>query len=342
MRKVHDLAKLTSTYLAYRGRAETCGYPPTRIWVEATSHCNLHCSFCGNRLLSREQRGFMDFDLFRSLADEAAGRVRQFNLFHRGESLLHPQIVEMVRYAAGKGLRTRIHTNGTLLNHDLSRELIEAQLDVLSFSFDGYNPQMYEANRPGASFDKVMSNMLGFLATKRKLAARKPFVALELMEIADCGAGELREKRREFLRRFRGLPLDKFVIRRPHNWAGLVDLGSADQEPGSNRRRIPCPLLWHAMVVFWDGRVLPCPQDFFGALQIGDARRQRLMDIWNGEAIRTLRREMADPGSLERRPCVDCDRMLRPTIAGVPVDYLGRFLSETVLGSGWLSRILPH
>ncbi|MCX6377832.1 MAG: radical SAM protein, partial [Armatimonadetes bacterium] len=109
-------SRLAATYLAYRRRAETCSYPPTRVWVEAASHCNLQCAFCGNRLLSEEQRGFMDFDLFRRLADEASGVVPRFNLFHRGESLLHPRIGDMVRYAESKGIRTRINTNGMLLD----------------------------------------------------------------------------------------------------------------------------------------------------------------------------------------------------------------------------------
>jgi len=335
MSPIHTLA---AAYFSYRRRSETCAYPPTRVWVEATSHCNLQCSFCGNRLLGKDERGFMDFDLFRKLADEASGHVRQFNLFHRGESLLHPQIGGMIRYASEKGLRTRIHTNGTRLNRDLSDELVTSGLDVLSFSFDGYDRQMYEANRPGASFDGVLANILDLLAAKKKLSARKPFVALELMEIADYPRDELMRKRTAFLRRFEGLPLDKFVIRRPHNWGGLVDVTSGPKAV----KRTACPLPWHAMVVFWDGKVLPCPQDFFGTLQLGDANSQRLMDIWNGEELRSLRREMARPESLTRKPCVDCDRIPRRTFAGIPTDYLGRFLSEAVFGNSWLSRKLPH
>lgn len=335
-------SRLAATYLAYRRRAETCSYPPTRVWVEAASHCNLQCAFCGNRLLSKDQRGFMDFDLFRRLADEASGVVPRFNLFHRGESLLHPRIGDMVRYAESKGIRTRINTNGMLLDRQMSRELIQSQLDILSFSFDGYDREMYQANRPGGDFDLVLTNIIGLLEEKKKTGARKPFVALEIMEITDCSAAELAKKRRDLLRRFRGLPLDKFIVRRPHNWGGLVDVPRSKPRGVFCRKIIPCPLLWHALVVFWDGRVLPCPQDFFGALEIGDLHSRTLMEIWNGDTLRSLRHEMRDPLRLKRHPCVDCDRILRSTVAGVPVDYLGRFLSENVFGNTWLSRILPH
>ena len=342
MKRTANPTRLARTYLTYRRRAEVCDYPPTRIWVETTSHCNLHCSFCANRQLSKEQRGFMDFGLFRKLADESAGKVHQFNLFHRGESLLHPDIGRMVGYASERGLRTRIHTNGTVLEPGLGEELIASGLDILSFSFDGYDQAMYESNRPGAGYERVLGNIFAFLATKKRMGATKPFTAIEVMEISNYAPAELERKKQEFLRQFKGLPLDKFVIRRPHNWGGLVEVSAARDPWRLTPGRIPCPLLWHALVVFWDGSILPCPQDFFGMLRLGNAVDQHFMEVWNGSEIRRLRREMAEPKSLKRKPCVDCDRIVRATVAGVPVDYLGRFLSETVFGGRWLGRILPH
>ncbi|MHB0913134.1 MAG: radical SAM protein [Armatimonadota bacterium] len=332
MKKIISLAK---TYAAYRKRVEQCGYAPTRIWIEVASGCNLKCDFCGNKDMPAEDKGLMEMGLFRRLADECAGRVQQFNLFHRGEPLLHPQIGEMVSYASSRGIRTRINTNGTLLTKEKAEELVGAGLDMLSFSFDGYDREMYEANRRGADFDATLGNILSLLRVKRARGSEKPFVAIELMEISERPRAEIDIMRREFLRRFEGLPLDKFILRRPHNWGGM--LGSAEGKAG-----IACPLLWHALVVFWDGRVFPCPQDFFGVLRIGDVRSESLFDIWNGEALRALRAEMRRPGDVMLKPCAECDRIRRLTIAGIPIDYLGRFVSENILGNGRLGRLLPH
>lgn len=341
MSKLNELSQLATTYKAYRNRLENCAYYPTRVWVEATSHCNLQCTFCGNRDLTQDQRGYMDYNLFRQLTDECAGKVRQFNLFHRGESLLHPQIGDMVQYAGERGIRTRINTNGTRLTESISRKLIESKLDILSLSFDGYDREMYERNRPNANFDQVLNNIKLFLNLKKALGAKKPFVAIEVMEIADNTPEEFSVMRKEFIHQFDGLPLDKFVIRKQHNWAGMISIGGPQTEPAP-QKLIPCPLLWHALVVFWDGRVLPCPQDFFGTLVLGNINRESLMETWNGREIRELRSNMADMSTLCKHPCVECDRIMRSTFAGVPVDYLGRFLSESVFGNGWLSRVLPH
>jgi MoaA/NifB/PqqE/SkfB family radical SAM enzyme len=163
MSKISKISRMATTYKGYMSRVKECAYPPTRIWVEASSHCNLKCSFCGNRELPRGDRGYMDFELFKRITDECSGKCGQFNLFHRGESLLHPRIGEMVRYAGSRGIRTRMNTNATLLTKEMSKELIESGLDILSFSFDGYDPATYEANRPGAVYEKVLANILGFL-----------------------------------------------------------------------------------------------------------------------------------------------------------------------------------
>lgn len=282
----------------------------------------------------------MDYDLFCELANEATGKVQQFNLFHRGESLLHPKIPDMIGYTERRGIRTRINTNGTLLNPDLGRELIDSGLDMLSLSFDGYDREMYEANRINADFEKVLGNILKFLTIKKNLKSAKPFVTIELMELSSYDKEIIKQKRQNFLQKFEGLPLDKFVIRHPHNWGGLVEAKDGDKQ--EVQKRIPCPLLWHALIVFWNGKALPCPQDFFGQLELGDVNEQTLMEIWNGEKLKELRRAMSDPSSLDRHPCLECDRITRATIAGVPKDYLGRFLSENVFGNGWISKILPH
>ncbi len=346
MSNLRRFGRLATTYRAYRRGSETCSHPPARIWIEPTSHCNLRCGFCLNRKLGRDQKGYMDMGLFRDLVDQIAGSVHQVNLFHRGESLLHPEIGAMIRCASSAGLQTRIHTNGTVLDREKALELLDSGLDILSFSFDGYDKQMYEANRVNACFEKTLENMTGFLKVKRSESRSRPFVVLELMEIGGDSPETMRRKRGDFLRRFEGLPLDKFVIRTPHNWGGGVNMGEEPSGRLLRAHRVPCPLLWHALAVFWDGRVMPCCQDFFGELELGALEESAIMELWNGDRMRDLRRRMASVSTAEGdapgMPCAACDRIVRTTLAGVPTDYLGRFISESVLNYGWLSRFLPH
>jgi MoaA/NifB/PqqE/SkfB family radical SAM enzyme len=123
-RKLRHIGRLARIFWAYRTGAATVPQLPVRLWIESTSRCNLKCGYCPNKDVVKEDHGFMDFGLFTSIVDQVADHAYDVNLFHRGEPLMHPRLPEMVAYARGKGLYTRVHTNITLLNEKKGRALI--------------------------------------------------------------------------------------------------------------------------------------------------------------------------------------------------------------------------
>lgn len=312
--------RLFRVFWSYKRRKTRLDYLPVRLWVEPTSHCNLACVMCPNKDLPKDKKGYMDFGLFRKIVDEAKDWAFDVHLMHRGESLLHPDFFRMVDYAHEAGLVTRFHTNGTLLDEDKSRRLIASGLDQFAFSFDGFDKESYEKIRVRGDFDRTVANIVRFLEIKKELGAKKPYTVLELIYFPDVFERIGRRGQKEFLARFKGLPLDEVKVKNLHNWAG--DKGSA----GAKKHYSPCTFLWQALVIFWDGAVLPCPQDFFGCVEVGNVRDSSLAEVWNGERMRALR-ERAVSGKLEGlATCSECDRPWRPRILGVPTEYLGRFL----------------
>ena len=311
--------RLAAVAWAYKRRATRLRYLPLRLWIEPTSVCNLRCVMCPNKDLSRGQKGFMDIGLFRTIIDEAAGFAFDVYLHHRGESLLHPDFVEMVAYAHKAGLVTRFHTNGTLLDEDKARRLIAAGLDQFAFSFDGYDAETYERIRVNADFEKTVGQIVRFLEVKKSLGAKKPVTVIELIDQAGLPESAARS-REAFEARFKGLPLDKFVVKDPHNWAG--ELGGV----GVKSKYAPCTFLWNALVVFWDGSVLPCAQDFFGYYPLGNVRSESLAAIWNNDRMVALREKIVRGDISGLKTCGRCDRLWRPTILGIPREYLGRAL----------------
>lgn len=340
-RRLRHLARLMRIYWSYRRGRTVLGYQPVRLWIESTSHCNLRCGYCPNKDLEKADHGFMSLETFRAIIDQVAGHAYDVNLFHRGEPLIHPRLPEMVAYARSRGLYTRVHTNVTLLNEKKGRALIEAGLDFLSCSFDGYDQEMYERNRVGARFEWALDHLKRFLQLKRELGARRPFTVLQVMEIGAPPAAELRRLRRAFLDHFRGLPLDRVVIREPHNWAGDVPLPTLSREAllADGRRFTPCTFLWYSATVYWDGQVTACPQDFFNKLGTGHLAKQPLREIWNDRRLVELRTRMARGDIPPELPCHGCDRIWRHQVLSVPTDYLRAFLSDQVMSYGWLRRL---
>jgi radical SAM protein with 4Fe4S-binding SPASM domain len=311
--------RLAAIFWNYKRKRIRLPYLPTRLWIEPTSVCNLRCVMCPNKELTKAQKGFMDFGLFRKIVDEVKGFAFDVHLLHRGESLLHPEFFEMVRYAHEAGLVTRFHTNGTLLDEDKARRLIASGLDQFAFSFDGFDAETYERTRVNAEFEKTVGNIVRFLEIKKELGARKPVTLVELIDMPGLRESSTRS-RAAFEARFKGLPLDRIVVKEYHNWAG--DAGRIERK----EKYSPCTFLWHALIVFWDGAVLPCTQDFFGYYTLGNARDASIAEIWNNDKMIALREKVlkGDVGDLET--CGRCDRLWRKQLFGIPREYLGRAL----------------
>lgn len=314
--------RLLRLFHHYRRNHSVLPYLPIRLWVELTSHCNYRCSMCPNKDFAKENKGFMSFDLYKKIIDEAAEFAFEINLAHRGESLMHSRAAEMTAYAARKGLFTRLHTNGSLLNDTLSRALIQAGLDRISFSFDGFDKETYEKIRIGGDFDKTVANIQRFLEIKEDFGRRKPVVAIEIINFNQYTGDELKQKKENFTRRFNNLPLNQFIMKEPHNWAGRL---KRDTE---SHGYCKCPFPWNALVIFWNGAVFPCPQDFFGEYSVGHVERQTLREIWNTPQMVRLRKKLASENVGEISTCRQCDRLRRTSFLGVPKEYLWQFITK--------------
>ncbi len=320
-KKTSSLLRAASGFLLKKNKLD---YFPLRLWIETSSRCNLSCGLCANKDLAPNQKGDMEMSLFEKIIDEAKGLALDVNLFHRGEPLLNENIFAMISYAKKAGLYTRLHSNATLLSKKLSRKLLCCGLDYLSFSFDGYQKQTYEANRTGADFEKTLHNIYSFLRIKKEGGYKKPYTLLQVMEHdQDLGPSDFKRQRKEFQKTFMDLGLDQLRIRRPHNWGGLIKEVDAGQRRGSSA----CTFCWYSLTILYDGKVCLCPQDFEAKILIGDVRKASIQKIFNAKEIREFR-EKNKNGQIEKIiPCRNCDRIHRKTLMGVPLEYLKAFLS---------------
>ena len=116
---------------------------PAIYFIEPTNACNLSCIMCPNSRLSNNEC-FMDFNLFKKIIDEIKYVAKVIRLNYRGEPLLHPKIIEMIRYCKENTFaRISLSTNGTLLNTKLSEKLIRIGIDEIIFSLDSNSPETY-------------------------------------------------------------------------------------------------------------------------------------------------------------------------------------------------------
>jgi radical SAM protein with 4Fe4S-binding SPASM domain len=260
-------------------------YYPDTIWIEPTNYCNYKCKYCPITTGLRRSKGFISLDLFQKIINDISPfmKGRWISLHFLGEPLLHKRISELVRIAKDNGIKVLFFTNGSLLTIELFEILCCSGLDRLTFSLDATNKTDYEELQVGGKWDEVITNVKNAVDFKRK---RNIDILLTINHLAK-NKSEFITGKQQLEELFKG---EDILIRGHiyHDWAGNVETGGKRYiEQRVNRR--PCNFLFSAMVITWDGLVIPCTQDAHAELIVGDAGKENIMDIWNSKRFVSLR-----------------------------------------------------
>ena len=325
---------------AHKERRIILDYMPLRLWVELTNICNLKCEMCPNSTPGKSPRGYMSLETFQKIIDQTHHHVYDINLCHRGESLLNKDIAKMVAYARKMKVATRLNTNATVLDEKMSRELIQAGLDFISFSFDGLDAEVYEKIRIGARYDRVLENITTFLKLKKELHSPTPYTMIEILALPGIDLGP--EKLEQFRKHFVSLPVDKITVKPVHNWGGNIEIGdqSSDPEETPKMNYCPCTNIWYAMVILWDGSVALCVQDWHDDNQLGNINDCSIVAMWNSDTIVNVRELLANEEYQQCEICSHCDLLWRPAVKGIPKLNLVGFLSDMLIGYGSARRLI--
>jgi len=112
---------------------------PLQCSLYVTDQCNLDCAYCTEYDNSRPHPSLDDLKKWVSKIREL-GTMRIALV--GGEPLVHPNIVELVRYCRELGFATSLTTNGFLLTRKLVVELEDAGLQVMQISVDRMTPSL--------------------------------------------------------------------------------------------------------------------------------------------------------------------------------------------------------
>ena len=216
MKKIKILRNNIRALQNYRKQKVVLDNPPTFIWIEPTNHCNLHCIMCPTGAgMVNIQKGYMDYQLYKNIIDEIKSYASAIILALGGESLLHSELFNMIKYASSNGIKVLLNTNATLLDKETAQLLLDSGISSISFAFDGFNKETYEKVRVGASFEKTLDNILYFLSLKKNNKRKKPYTILSVLKLGteDCS----KEEKEAFLKRFDGL-INEIRLREVSSW----------------------------------------------------------------------------------------------------------------------------
>jgi len=252
---------------------------PDHVDVELSSACDLTCPMCytiTDQFKKAVNRKVMAPELFYKIIDECvANNVYSIRLSLRGEPLLHPNFIELAKYAKDKGIKeVSTLTNGVRLNPEKFEALIDAGLDWLTISFDGLG-ETYESIRKPAKFEESLNKIKAYAEIKKRRKSDKPVIKVQSIWPA------IANDPKAYYDTFR--PIVDLIATNP-----LIDYKRMDHEI-VYVENFRCPVLWRRLVIGADGKVLLCSNDEMGHNIVGDVNKQTLKEVWLGPAMSKAR-----------------------------------------------------
>ncbi len=265
---------------------------PIHLDIEATSACNLKCPFCITTHANFEN-GLMKDEMFQAIIDEGSEKgLCSIKLNWRGEPLVHPKLPEMIAYAKAKGIvDVFLNTNAAFLTETKSRQLINAGVDRIIISFEGYEKDLYESQRVGAIFEETVENVRNFMIIRRELNKTLPWVRIQTVLL-----DELENKQADYADFW-----EEYV-----DEVAYVDLKNEVNRIAVGENDWVCPQLWQRLTISWDGRIMPCVNDTFCNMCLGKILKTSIEDVWKSERLQEMRDLHTKGLAHTIKDCLDC------------------------------------
>ncbi|MEK6751412.1 MAG: radical SAM protein, partial [Chloroflexota bacterium] len=293
-------------------------FKPLYVKIKVNYGCNLKCEMCKHWRMNRETP--IPMDRFKEVITELAEMGTQKIHFSGGEPMLRPQLPDLVAQAAGLGMRVTLTTNGTLINKENAKTLIEAGLRGVNISIDSPIRKMHEKIRGVEGSFKLTTRAVSMFrkyAHKGKLTVRintvvgrsnyetlatLPDLAHELgadginLIPVDDHCGEHLSMRKKDIALFNEKIAPQIEKRASELGINIADedafpfgrnesevrLGRAGRYAFGYYNKFPCYAPWTHSLIDFNGLVYVCCMTREQIPPLGDIRKQSFKEIWEG------------------------------------------------------------
>lgn len=273
---------------------------PLSLEFQISDVCNLKCAFCyrGQPGYVQNKKGFMDFSLFKKAIDEVGDKVPAIRFNSSGESVLHPQFLEMVKYAKDRGaLEVSFITNLGAIDLDKFEKILLAGVDWMTVSVDGMYEE-YEKRRYPLKFQEIYQRLADIKAMKERYHTLKP--AINIQGIWPFIENDIEEY------------LEKMSLVSDYiNYNAYIDMANphkkGDYSP--NEPEFTCPEPYQRMIVHLDGNVFMCCGVVDGGLSntVGNLYADTVYNIWHSKEMEKIRELCSMPdGYKQIESCQKC------------------------------------
>jgi radical SAM protein with 4Fe4S-binding SPASM domain len=285
---------------------------PFLMFIDPSNFCPFKCNYCptsDKNLLKKVGRkpAIMSFDLFVKVVDdlkEFDNKIKMINMYSDGEPLANPFFSDMVKYLKDAEVAEKVwtRTNGYYFEPKLNTKLINSGIDLIGISISHVNSEGYKkVSGINLDYDKLVDNI-------RDLYAKRNNCKIYI-KIADSGL--TKEEIEKFYDDFTNIS-DYIGIEYLHDWTGEE---GTDFQMGTNPNtfdglplvnKVVCPWPFYTLSVKANGHVTVCNEDWKHNINVGNANKESIKDIWNGKKLKDLQIKMLMGGRGEIDVCSNC------------------------------------
>jgi radical SAM protein with 4Fe4S-binding SPASM domain len=121
--------------------------PPFMVSYSITTKCNLKCKHCYSGSVDEASPDELSTEEAFRLIDELSSWGIGLLIIDGGEPLCREDMLDVVKHASSKGLRTTIGSNGTLIDEDTARRMLDAGVMAVAISVDGADAKTHDTLR---------------------------------------------------------------------------------------------------------------------------------------------------------------------------------------------------
>ncbi len=259
---------------------------PRAVQFQTLSTCNAKCVFCPHCQSPKEiPHGRMDDALIQKIIAECArhmvGRISPYLTNEPLQDKRMPRILRDIKKACLFPVKTKINSNAALLTEELGRQLIEAKLDQLWISVNGYSEETYRASM-ALDFERSMDNINTFLDMKKFLGAKRPKIVITTIET------KLVEHELQKAREYWAVRDVKFSIHSLDNRSGEDVTGGIRPESRNPKFKRDCDLFLKQAYIVENGDMIICCHDWRQSVVVGNIARTSIADVWNSDHFKKL------------------------------------------------------
>ncbi|MBO5245587.1 MAG: putative heme d1 biosynthesis radical SAM protein NirJ1 [Selenomonadales bacterium] len=147
------------------------GAGPVVVW-NSTKTCNLKCRHCYMNSDAQKYEGELTTEEAKRFIDDLAEFKVPVLLFSGGEPLMRKDFFELAEYAAAKGIRPTLSTNGTLITRDVAERIKKIGVGYVGISLDGLQEVNDKFRGKEGAFQAAMEGIQNCVAVGQRVGLR--------------------------------------------------------------------------------------------------------------------------------------------------------------------------